>query len=201
MKSEGKIKAIFIDRDGTINEEAGYINHVDLFMLLPRSIEAIRLINMSPFKAVMVTNQAGVAKGYFPEELVLSIHDKLKGLLDKEGAYLDGIYYCPHHPEGSVEKYRIQCECRKPRPGLLLKAAEDLDIVLSRSYLVGDKISDVVLARSVGAKGVLVLTGYGKGEVENFGNGWGGVKKPVYIAEDLYDAVEWILDVEGQRVD
>lgn len=198
MTSHGKSRAIFIDRDGTINEEVGYLNHIDRFRLLPRSIEAVRLINRSPFKAVLVTNQAGVAKGYFPEELVIRVHEKLASLLKEGGARLDGMYYCPHHPEGTVERYRIRCECRKPRPALLLTAASDLGIELPGSYLIGDKISDVVLARSIGAKGVLVLTGYGQGEVENFGNGWTDSKKPDYIAEDLYDAVEWILDVEEQ---
>jgi len=199
MKSEGKNKAIFIDRDGTVNEEVGYLNHIDRFKLLPRTTDAVRLINRSLFKAVLITNQAGVAKGYFPEELVIKIHEKLKALLEEEGSHLDGIYYCPHHPEGVVEKYRIRCSCRKPEPGLLLKAASDLDIALARSYLIGDKISDVQMARSVGAKGILVLTGYGRGEVENFSKEWGDAEKPDYIAEDLFDAVEWILDIEGEK--
>jgi len=199
MKSEGKNRAIFIDRDGTVNEEAGYLNHIDRFRILPRSIEAVRLINHSSFKAVLITNQAGVAKGYFPEELVIKVHEKLKALLEEEGGHLDGIYYCPHHPEGTVEKYRIKCSCRKPEPGLLLNAASDLDIDLTHSYLIGDKISDVQLARRVGARGILVLTGYGRGEVENFSNEWGEEKKPDYIAEDLFDAVAWILDIEGEK--
>jgi len=199
MKSEGKNRAIFIDRDGTVNEEAGYINHIDRFRLLPRSTDAVRLINQSPLKAVLITNQAGVAKGYFPEELVIKIHEKLKALLKEEGSHFDGIYYCPHHPEGVVEKYRIRCSCRKPEPGLLLKAASDLDIDLARSYLIGDKISDVQMARRVGARGILVLTGYGKGEVENFSNEWSDAKKPDYIAKDLYDAVKWILNIEGEK--
>ncbi|MFH0925379.1 MAG: D-glycero-beta-D-manno-heptose 1,7-bisphosphate 7-phosphatase [bacterium] len=186
------MKAIFLDRDGTINEDMGYLNHIDRFILLPRSIEAIKLINKSGFKAVVVTNQAGLGMGYFSETLLEEIHIKLKNLLEKSGAYLDGIYHCPHHPNALVEKYKANCECRKPRSGMLLKASRDIGIDLQESFMIGDKIVDVELAHGVGAKGIMVKTGYGKGEYEYSRHKW--KNQPDYIADDLYEAVKWILD-------
>ncbi len=183
-------RAVFIDRDGTINEEMGYINHVQRFKLLPRTIEAIRLINHLNLKAVVVTNQSGPARGYFPEDLIGQIHTELQSALKKNGAHLDGIYYCCHHPHAVVEAYRKVCDCRKPNIGLLLEAVEDLDIDLKMSYVVGDRYVDVELAHRAGAKGILVLTGYGQGELKYVGPQQD--HKPVFIAEDLYDAVKWI---------
>jgi D-glycero-D-manno-heptose 1,7-bisphosphate phosphatase len=183
-------RAVFIDRDGTINEEMGYINHVQRFRLLPRIIEAIRLINHLGLKAVVVTNQSGPARGYFPEELIGQIHTELQAALKKNGAHLDGIYYCCHHPHATVEAYRSQCNCRKPNIGLLLEAANDLNIDIKMSYVVGDRYVDVELAHKAGAKGILVLTGYGQGELKYIGPQQH--HKPIFIAEDLYDAVKWI---------
>jgi D-glycero-D-manno-heptose 1,7-bisphosphate phosphatase len=173
-----------MDRDGTICEEVGYLDHPDRLRLLPRSAAAIKRINRSGFKAVVVTNQSGVARGYFPESMVHEIHAELKTLLAGEGARLDGIYYCPHHPEAG-------CDCRKPAPGMLRAAADDQGINLERSFVVGDKLSDVYAAHQVGARGILVLTGYGREENELLQRP--GQKPPDYIAEDLYEAVEWIL--------
>ncbi|HUU50471.1 MAG TPA: HAD family hydrolase [Nitrospinota bacterium] len=185
------VPAVFMDRDGTINDEMGYINHISRFKLLPRSAAAIRLINQNSFKTVIITNQSGVGRGYFPEKLVEEIHDNLKRGLSQEGAHIDGIYYCPHHPFLGMGKYKKDCECRKPKIGMIKKAAKELDIDLSRSYMVGDRGADIQMAKEFGGKGVLVLTGYGKGEYEYLNHTW--PKKPDYIAEDLYDAVEWIL--------
>ena len=184
-------KAVFIDRDGTINEDMGYINHIDRFVLFPKSIEAIKLINNSGFKAVIVTNQSGVARGYFPESLINKIHNKLEEILKQNGAYIDAIYYCPHHPNGLIEKYKIECDCRKPKPGMLFRASKDLDINLKQSFTIGDKISDINLAFRVGAKGILVKTGYGKGELEYNQDKWN--VQPHHIAEDFYEAAQWIV--------
>lgn len=184
---------VLLDRDGTVSCEKGYINHVDRFALYPKTAKAIRLLNDANIPVVLITNQAGVARGYFPFEVVDLVHQKMNQLLLDEGnAKLDGIYYCPHHKDGIVEPYNISCDCRKPNTGLVERAALDLDIDLSSSFMVGDKISDVELAKNVGASGILVKTGYGRGELEYFQDRW--TVQPDYIAEDLYEAVKWILN-------
>lgn len=186
--------AVFLDRDGTINEEMGYINHLDRFVLLPGVSAAIGRLNQSGLKVVVVTNQSGVARGYFPVELVDQIHEKMCGLLHEKGAFLDGIYTCLHGPlpEGQG------CGCRKPEIGLMLQAAQELQLDLESSYVVGDRRKDLEMARNAGARAVLVLTGYGKGELE-FLVPTGSVE-PDFIAQDLPAAVDWILmDLELQR--
>jgi len=189
--------AVFIDRDGTISEEIGYVNHPERFKLLPRSGEAIKKINEMGLKAVVVTNQAGVARGYFPEWMIQKVHDRMEDLLAKEGAKLDAIYYCPHHPRAGEPPYRADCECRKPRTGMIDSAAVDLHIDVKRSYMIGDKITDVEFAHRVGAKGIFVKTGYGRGELELYGDTW--TTTPDFIAEDLLDAVMWINNEEEKK--
>lgn len=176
--------AVFLDRDGTINEEMGYINHLSRFQLLPASIPAIARLNQAGLLVVVATNQSGVARGYFPASLIDQVHDLMGRLLAAQGAFVDAIYVCQHGPEAG-------CACRKPKPGLLYQAAQDLDIDLTRSYVVGDRFNDVQLAANVGAQGILVLTGYGRGEVENYQGP--RLATPAYIATDLADAAEWIL--------
>jgi D-glycero-D-manno-heptose 1,7-bisphosphate phosphatase len=183
--------ALFIDRDGTLTEEVGYVNHPKRLRLLPRSAQAIRRLNESGIAAVVVTNQAGVARGYFSEEVLAAVNTVLVARLKEEGAYLDGIYVCIHHPTEGEPPYRVVCDCRKPKPGLLQRAAADHGLDLSRSTLVGDKPSDLVAARAVGAEGVLVLTGYGLGEWEYRRQTFGVA--PDHVAEDLFDAVEWVI--------
>ncbi len=183
--------AVFLDRDGTINEQRGYINHISRFVLLPRTTEAVRLLNEHGFLAIIVTNQSGVARGYFPIELVNEVHEHLKELLRKEGAYVDGIFFCPHYHRGEVGEYTIECNCRKPRPGLIEKARKNLDIDMAGSYLIGDRVSDIELAKRCNLKGVLVKTGYGKGDLEYvFPN---SRAKPLHVAKDLLAAVRWII--------
>ncbi len=181
--------AVFLDRDGTINEEMGYINHLDRFVLLPSAAVAIRRINESGLKAVVITNQSGAARGYFPKELVDQVHQKMSGLLEEEGAFLDGIYTCTHAPSSKGESGG--CGCRKPKIGLMNQAAQELNLDLEKSYVVGDRFKDVEMARNAGAKAVLVLTGYGRGELGFLGP----TRKvePDFVAEDLAEAVEWIL--------
>ena len=186
--------AVFFDRDGTINEEMGYINHIDRFMLLPGVAAAIQRINESGFKAVVVTNQSGAARGYFPMELIDQVHQKMIDLLKEQGAFLDGVYTCIHGP--AEEGRARSCNCRKPGIALMKQAAEELKLDLQRSYVVGDRFKDIEMARNAGAKAVLVLTGYGKGELNFFG----ASSKPQadFVAEDLGEAVDWILaDVKG----
>ena len=181
--------AVFLDRDGTINEEMGYINHLDRFVLLPGAAAAIRRINQSGLKAVVVTNQSGAARGYFPVELIDQVHQKMSGLLKEQDGFLDGIYTCTHAPAGEGESG--SCDCRKPGIGLMEQAAEELKIDLQRSYVVGDRFKDIEMARRAKSKAILVLTGYGKGELEFLGPR--SKVQPDYVAEDLLEAVDWIL--------
>jgi D-glycero-D-manno-heptose 1,7-bisphosphate phosphatase len=159
--------------------------------VFPWAGPAVRKLNEAGLPVVVITNQGGVAMGYFPEVLVEDINSKIRSELNKVGAILDAVYYCPHHPNGVVEEYRRQCQCRKPAPGLLLRAARELDIDLERSFLVGDRFRDTETAFGIGAKGILVLTGYGKGEYEYQRGTW--PRMPDHIAADLGDAVDWIL--------
>lgn len=188
--------AVFVDRDGCLTEEVGYVNHVSRVRLLPRTTQAIRRLNQAGVAAIMVTNQSGIAKGYFTEEVLNAVNAEMVRQLAAGGARLDGLYVCTHHPDEGVPPYRAACDCRKPRPGLLRRAAADLGLDLPASVVVGDKISDVTTARAVGAAGVLVLTGYGRGEWEHRRHLW--VDKPDHVAEDLLDAVEWALARRGR---
>jgi D-glycero-D-manno-heptose 1,7-bisphosphate phosphatase len=183
--------AVFIDRDGTLTEEVGYVNHPARLRLLPRSAEAIRRLNAAGVPAVVVTNQAGIARGYFSEEVLRLVNEALAAALRREGARLDGVYVCTHHPTEGRPPFRAPCDCRKPRPGLLRRAAADLGLDLARSTMVGDKPSDLVPGRAVGAAAVLVLTGYGLGEWEFRRAGF--EVQPDHVAADLLDAVDWVL--------
>jgi len=187
--------AVFLDRDGTLNEEVGYINHVARLRMIPRAAAAVRLINRSGLKAVVATNQSGVARGYFPESLVREVHKIIERRLKQKGAYLDRIYYCPHLPGGAVEPYNVACECRKPKDGMLRQAFHELGVDLARSYVVGDRLKDVEFAHSAGLKGILVLTGYGKGEAEYVLPA--SHIRPDFVAEDLYAAIQFILADAG----
>jgi D-glycero-D-manno-heptose 1,7-bisphosphate phosphatase len=182
--------AVFLDRDGTINEQMGYINHLSRFKLLDQAVPAIRRLNEAGVKVVEITNQSGAARGYFPASLIDEIHAHLKQLLAAGGAHLDGIYTCLHGPTDG-------CACRKPRPTLMEQAARDLDLDLSRSYLVGDRYSDIQTAANAGAKGILVLTGYGRGEYEYLRAAQ--KVQPVHVAPDLLESVEWILADLGKK--
>ncbi len=186
--------AIFMDRDGTLSHEVGYVNHPSRFRLYSYAIDAVRLINRSPFLAVVVTNQAGAARGYFPEALIQEVHGTMKSAMEEGGAHLDGIYYCPHHPSVGTPPLRLDCDCRKPRPGLLRRAEADLGVDLARSWVVGDRHGDLQLAWNVGARGVLVKSGYGRGELEHHAPSW---RRPAdLVAEHLLEAVRLILSQE-----
>ena len=184
--------AVFLDRDGTINEQMGYINHLSRFQLLPGVGRAIERLNQAGWPVVVVSNQSGVARGYFPPDLVEEVHDLMVELLSRDGARLDGIYYCPHHPRAELDDFRRECNCRKPRTGLFEQAALDLNLDLSESYVVGDRSSDLKAGRNIGAKSILVLTGYGRGELEYVLPRKG--VKPDFVAETLNDAVDHILN-------
>jgi D-glycero-D-manno-heptose 1,7-bisphosphate phosphatase len=175
---------VFLDRDGAINEEMGYINHISRFRLLPGVAGAIRRLNQAGVKVVVVTNQSGAARGYFPPELVDEVHHRLHDLLAAQGAWVDGIYSCLHGPDDG-------CLCRKPQPTLLHRAVQDLDLDLGRAFMVGDRYNDLKTAANAGVPGILVLTGYGRGEQAYLGAAQKA--QPAYVAEDLAAAVEWLL--------
>ena len=160
---KNKQKAIFLDRDGTINKYVGFLRNIDDFELIDGVAEAIRKINESGYLAVVVTNQPVVARGEVSFEELEEIHNKMETLLGKEGAYLDAIYYCPHHPhkgyEGERPELKIDCDCRKPKPGMLLKAAADFNIDLSRSWMVGDGENDIKAGINAGCMTVLLSNG------------------------------------------
>ena len=151
-----KQKAIFLDRDGVINRHIGFLRHIDEFELIEGVSDAIRLVNQSGYLAVVVTNQPVIARGEVTWDELHEIHRKMETLLGKDGAYIDGLYICPHHPdkgfEGERPEYKFDCDCRKPKPGLLLQAAQDFNIDLSQSYMIGDNSTDIEAGRNAGCK-------------------------------------------------
>jgi D-glycero-D-manno-heptose 1,7-bisphosphate phosphatase len=174
--------AVFLDRDGTINVEKEYLHRIEDWEWVPGAIEAIRRINDMGYLVIVVTNQAGVARGYYDEAQLHALHAAVDGLLDVTGAHIDAYYYCPHHPEfGEIR----DCQCRKPAPGMLLAAQRDFGIDLSRSFMVGDKAIDVEAGQRAGVSPVLVMTGYGKEEQRKLPDGIGR-------APDVLGAVELI---------
>lgn len=180
--------AVFLDRDGTLNEERGnYISNYKDIHIYPFAFEAVRIINSLGFLAIVTTNQAGIAKGIVNERDVENIHKKMKEDFEKKNAKISAFYYCPSHPDHSAEGL----DCRKPLTGMALKAKEDFGIDLKKSYVIGDKVEDVLFAKNFGGKGILVLTGYGKKsreELERMGI------KPDFVAENVLEAVKWIKE-------
>jgi len=188
-------RAVFIDRDGTLSEEVGYINHPSRFRLFPYSADAIRQLNKNGWLAIVTTNQAGVARGYFSEEMIANVHKGMTKDLESGGATLDAIYYCAHHPSVGEPPYRFDCDCRKPKPGLISRAARELEINLNESWMVGDRYSDVELARNAGVKSAFVLSGYGRGEWEHQRQTW--THQPDLVAENLLEAVGRIVAAQS----
>jgi D-glycero-D-manno-heptose 1,7-bisphosphate phosphatase len=190
----GKITAVFLDRDGTINEEVGYLDSLDKLKIIPAAYEAIRLINLSGMKAIVVTNQSGVARGFFNEKLVRQTHEAIQAALLQKKASIDKFYYCPHHPTEGTGIYLQNCNCRKPLPGMLLQAAHDLDIELGSSYMVGDTDRDMEAAKKIGVKGILVKTGYGREVLQDVDpDAATAGNNPDFVAEDILEAVKWIM--------
>jgi len=177
-------KAVFLDRDGTINEYVGFLRDIGRLALLPGAAEAIRRINDSGYLAIVATNQPVIARGEVTVPELQEIHNKMETLLGAEGAYLDGIYYCPHHPhkgyEGEIPELKVECVCRKPKPGMLLQAAQDFHIDLSASWMVGDGENDILAGKGAGCRTVLIGDGeYGQ----------------ELTAGSLKEAVEMIFDI------
>ena len=189
--------AVFLDRDGTVCEEVGYVNHPNCLRVYPWSAEAIRKLNQAGLRVIVVTNQSGVGRGYFTEQLVRRVHRHIAYELAARGAKVDAYYYCPHHPNARLEAYRQECRCRKPSTGMLEAAAQRFHIDPRCSYVVGDSYRDVQLGFNAGARTIMVLTGYGRGEYESQRRRW--PRKPDLVAANLLEAVESILRERARR--
>lgn len=186
MTENSRKAGVFVDRDGTLIKEVGYLSRLEQIEVLPRVPEAIQLLRREGLKVAVVTNQSAVARGIITEDNLRQIHKELTAQLARRGAFLDGIYYCPHHPTEGADPYRISCDCRKPNVGLAQRAAEELHLDVSLSYVVGDQSGDMELAARIGAKGVLIKSGDGAG---------GGQKSAAGIlaAKDFWEAAQWVI--------
>ncbi len=182
--------AVFLDRDGTMIHEAGYLGRLDDLRWFGWTADAIRLLNRAGFLVCVTTNQGGIGLGLYTETFLHELHARMAATLEQNGARVDGWFYCPHHPSAIIEDLRRECDCRKPRPGMIRQAAERFDIDLDASFVVGDKLADVGLASQAGARGILVRTGYGDDVVAAHR---GDVPGAAYIAGDLMAAVAWLL--------
>ena len=193
-----KNRAVFLDRDGTINKDVGYPNSFSVIEIFPFSFEAVRKMREAGLLAVIITNQSGVGRGIIEIENLDDIHAKMSTEFAKHGASLDGIYYCPHYADPDDPKHAEDCPCRKPNPGMGQQAAADLDIDTSRSYMIGDKVEDILFGLNIKAKPILVLTGYGRKSLSKLEES--GIQ-PAFIAETLLEAAEWIVRQEKGHED
>jgi D-glycero-D-manno-heptose 1,7-bisphosphate phosphatase len=183
-----KRKAAFLDRDGVITQDPPHYAHrVDQLRLIPNSAQAIRLLNEYNFKVIVISNQSGIARGYYPEKETHIFNKALKNILQKENADIDAFYYCPHHPEAKIKKYRIECNCRKPNPGMIEKASNDYNIDLSQSYMIGDRLTDILAGKKGGCKTIHVLTGVGQDQLSKY------KIDADFSSKNLYEAVEKII--------
>ena len=181
--------ALFLDRDGTLIEEVGYLDRPERVELYPWSVDAIRALNRAGVRVVLVSNQSGVARGFFSEAVVERVHARIADILAEGGAAIDAYYYCPHHPDGKIAAYARACECRKPGRGLVDRAARVLGVDPGRSFTVGDRWLDVALARAVGARGLLVRTGYGLTEESRPPEGL----RADAVVDNLIEAAGWVI--------
>lgn len=181
--------AVFLDRDGTLIEESGYLDRLDRLMFYPYAVDAVRLLNRAGWPVIVVSNQSGIGRGLVREAFVAEAHTHIADRLHAAGARIDGFYYCPHHPDATIAQYRSRCDCRKPAPGMLLAASSAHDLDLAASVVVGDRWDDVATARAAGARGVLVRTGYGR-------RAEAAARQDVQadaVVDNLAAAVAWIL--------
>lgn len=185
-----KNKAVFLDRDGNINRDVGYPNSYDCVHIYPYSFEAVKKLNAAGFLSVVVTNQSGIARGLIEEDRLKSLHDQMVEEFKSRGARIDAVYYCPHHPYSLSQSYKQNCSCRKPFPEMGRTAARDLDIDLNESFMIGDKVEDILFGLNLGVRPILVLTGYGRSSLSR-------LKQediaPAHVAENLLEAVNWLL--------
>ena len=182
-------RAVFLDRDGTMIEDVGYLDRLERLKLFPYTIDAVRLLNRAGFQVIVVTSQNGVAQGVVTEKFLGEAHGHLSQLFEAAGAKVEGYYYCPHSTHAAVERYRTDCECRKPKPGMILAAARDHSIDLSRSFVIGDRWRDIEMGLAAGTNAMLVETGYGRTEAARQPPNI----PPVPIVATLIAATSWIL--------
>jgi D-glycero-D-manno-heptose 1,7-bisphosphate phosphatase len=182
-------RAVFLDRDGTLIEEVGYLDRPERVALFPWSVDAIRALNRAGLRVIVVTNQSGIARGFFTAAVVDAVHARITEMLATGGASVDAYYYCPHHPDGKVREYARACDCRKPGRGLVDRAIDEFGIDPNQSFAVGDRWLDVALARAVGAKGILVRTGYGADEERRPPDGLTADA----VVNNLIEAASWVL--------
>ncbi|MGB8951896.1 MAG: HAD family hydrolase [Candidatus Aminicenantales bacterium] len=188
-----KKRAVFFDRDGTLNDDVGYPKSFDQIRIYSFSYEAVRKAKEAGLLAVIVTNQSGIGRGLLTEKNLSDIHQKLRVSFAAQNVFFDGIYFCPHYALSSSPRYRKDCICRKPEIGMAIRAATDLQIDLKRSYVIGDKVEDILFGINIQASPILVLTGYGqeaRQKLEEL------QVRPSYIAQNVLEAVHWILDEE-----
>ncbi len=179
--------AVFLDRDGVVIKEAHYLAEPEQVRLIPGSAAAIAALNQAGFRVVVVTNQSGVARGLFPLEAITTVHEHIGKLLQEQSARIDAFYYCPHHPDAEVAAFRQDCECRKPKPGLLLQAAAECSLDLAQSWMFGDRVSDLAAGAAAGCRTILVRTGYGVSvNVQDLDH---AALKLAGVADNLFDAV------------
>ena len=177
---------VFLDRDGTLNVEVNYLHRIADLVLIPGAAAAIKRLNQAHYYVVVVTNQAGIARGYYDEAALHQLHEHLLSVLAAEGATIDAFYFCPHHPD-----FTGPCACRKPGTGMLLQAVQDLNIDLAHSWLVGDTASDLAAGREVGCRTVLVRTGYGRKTERDL---VADEPHPIAIVDDIGAAIDFILN-------
>lgn len=192
-----KKHAVFLDRDGTINKDVGYPNSYGMLEIYPFSFEAIRKINAAGMAAVIVTNQSGIGKGFIEEKNLHHIHRKMSLDFARRKAHFDGIYYCPHYEHSESQEYRKECSCRKPNPGMAHQAVRDLNIDTAKSYMIGDKVEDILFGVNIKATSILVMTGFGSASLPKL------IEKgihPAYVAQNLLDAVNWIIKARGSEI-
>lgn len=180
-------RAVFLDRDGTIIEDIGYLDDCNKIKFLPRVSEAIKLLNKNGFKVIITTNQSGVARGYFTEETVREMNRYIQEFLAKQGAIIDKTYYCPHYVEGTIAEYRKECRCRKPNPGMIEEAAREFGIDLKGSFVIGDKTTDVEAGHRAMCRAILLADKKSLDRQEEV------VLTPDYTAGSLYEAAEWVV--------
>ncbi|MBI4527639.1 MAG: HAD family hydrolase [Deltaproteobacteria bacterium] len=181
-----RMPGVFVDRDGTLIRDVGYLRRVEQLEVLPRVPEALQLLHRHRLKVAVITNQSAVARGFLSERELQEIHDHLKEQLGRQGGSVDGIYYCPHHPTEGAESYRISCECRKPKVGLIERAALELELDPARSYMVGDQAIDMEVAERVGAKGIRI----DKMQADSNDR---ETKGAIPVVKDLWEAAQWII--------
>jgi D-glycero-D-manno-heptose 1,7-bisphosphate phosphatase len=180
---------VFLDRDGTMVRDVGYLSRLEDLYWFPYTVDAVRLLNRAGFLVFVTTNQGGIGLGFYPEAFVQQTHQEMAAFITAGGGRVDGWYYCPHHPRATIDALRVTCDCRKPAPGMVRQAQQQFAIDLARSFVVGDKAGDLGLALSVGARGVMVRTGHGEAELARLG----AAADAAHVSVDLMEATSWIL--------